>query len=261
MINIINENKLIKELLNNKKSINTNTYRKLVAYTKYLKQNGETKKEIRKKLDKLMDEYYDDFIADDWDLTLTRIVKIFSQKKNSNYINQKEINITQNELEFIKSKQDNNVESILFIILVLSKIGNINNELWMNYDMKDVFKLAKFKYNKNSGANSRCEQREYFIYDLCKKGYLYQKEICNSTDLKLLYGDIEYDKNGININLTQDNIEDLIYIYYNWRGDKNIKKCKVCGRYFKIANNSNIYCKKCSKKRILERDRIRKSSN
>ena len=117
--------------------------------------------------------------------------------------------------------------------------------------------MSKFKYDKNK---SRFEQREFKIYDLSKKGLLSIKQVCDSTDIKLLYGSLVQGE-GLTLTIEEENSNSVIYEYLKWCGDKSIKSCESCGiliQQLGSKNTSQKYCKECANRVIKENDRIRK---
>lgn len=249
MINFIDERRLVDELIKRPKSINKDTCDKLKLLVKLFKEQGKTKSQVRDELDDFMYKYYNGFIMADWDSILQKITNKYTKPLYREFSNGKNINITYEELNFIKEKQDLEIEKLLFILLVLAKssIGdNENRGLWVNVDSTYIFKLSKFKYD-NNGYKTRMEQRELKISDLTLKGLVSPKAVCDSNDIKLLYGN-SIKGNGLNFRLDDETSEDIIYHYLRWRGDNNIKECEVCGKLiYQKTNNPKKYCSKCAK--------------
>ena len=53
---------------------------------------------------------------------------------------------------------------------------------------------------------------------------------------------------GLNIEASMDNIDQVVYEYLVWRGEP-YKKCSRCDKYFRYNTKGrpNDYCKKCRK--------------
>ena len=73
---------------------------------------------------------------------------------------------------------------------------------------------------------------------------------------------INYLKEEGEIAFTVDDIENAIYYYLNWSGERWIK-CSECGEYFKIpkkVGKNPIYCKECARKMELMKtnERVKK---
>lgn len=248
MINFIDEEKLVDKFIKNKKLINSNTYTYLVAYAKYLKHKGLSKVKIRNELDIMMYTYYNGFCMADFDTIIQKVVNKYTKKETYEYKKPREINITVKELEYIRQKQDENIEHLLFTLLVLAKINDIDTkDFIVVFDEADIFKISKYKYQTRS--KPRIEQRNIKLNDLKQLGYIEFGKIFNSQSIKLLYGTREFDENGINITITDDNIDDLTLHYHKWKGDKKIIECEVCGKLVEVKpKSSQKYCVNCSKK-------------
>jgi hypothetical protein len=251
----IDEKTIVEKLLKNKRLINTDTNRYIVAYIKYLKQSGRSKTDIRNELDDLMLTYYSGFIMADWDSRLQRYVNKYSKKANCDYKRKKRIIITNDEIEVIKNIGDVGgvkaieIEKVLYCMLVLSKStyrGENNEDYWCNYDSRDIFRLARFKYKQKT--TTQFIQRESLIYDLNN----YKKDVfeLGGKNIKLLYGDkqIKEDNIVIDIELDEQTAENMIIDYLTIRNKENYSYCKVCGKEIVQTTSNNTYCNKCAKK-------------
>lgn len=251
----VNEESMVNKLLKNPNTINNNTREKIIAYIKYLKKNNKTKNQIRNEIDEFMINYYSGFIVADWDKKLQRWVNKYSKRDNCTFKKCKTINITKEELVFISNVGDVGavksieIEKVLFCMLVLGKsvYGDMEDkEYWCNYDSKDIFNLARFKYKKSSGIPYMI-QRETLIYDIAH----YKNKIIDTigSNIKLLYGAKKYTKEDIalTLDLNESNAENMVLYYLNWKNKKDYYYCKVCGREIKINNNKQDYCNKCAK--------------
>lgn len=255
MINFIDEERMAKELLKNPKTINKDTNKKLILLVKYFKNKKKTKKQIRDELDDFMYKNYEGFVMADWDSEIQKATNKYTKPDYRDFLTGKDINITYDELNFIKEKQDIEIEKLLFILLVLAKssIYEGSKGLWVDVDSTYIFKLSKFKYSKNK---PRMEQRELKISDLAIKNILIPKARCGSTAIKLLYGSLNKG-NGINFRLDDKTAEDIVYHYLKWRGYENIKECTECGCLIKQKGNKpKLYCDECDKVIRNERSRI-----
>lgn len=262
MIRIINEEKIVSDLVENNKSINQDTIIKIRCYIKYLKHEKNSKKEIRNKLDKLMLDNYEGFIMADWDKLLQSMVNKYSKCKNSEYkkVND-EILIYESELKTITEIGDLNwfkdveIEKVLFIMLVLAKM---NDSEWVNYTSEEIFKLARFKYKTKSDL--RKIQREKLIYDLAKFKDNKILEVTNygkHPSIKLLFTNQEGD---VAIKLKLEDIENIIVEYLNWIKKDNYTYCEVCGKEIQAKSSTHKYCSRCKKTKELEntRERVKK---
>lgn len=250
------EKQIAEELIKNKKKINENTNEKIVAYIKYLKQNKKSKRDIRNELDDLMVKNYKGFVMADWDSKLQRYVNKYSKQDNSKYRTSKIIQITKKELDFIKNIGDVGgvksieIEKVLYCMLVLAKStykGTEGEDYWCNYDSRDIFKLARFKYKQKSVI--QFIQRESLIYDLDN----FKKDVFSlgGKNIKLLYGQkqIKEDDIIINVELNERTAENMIVDYLKWRNKEDYNFCEVCGKEIQQNNNTTVvYCINCAKK-------------
>lgn len=253
----INEKRMLKELLNNPKSIMDDTYTKLILLVKYYKSEKHTKSQIRDDIDDFMYKHYQGFVMADWDNILQSIVKKYSKRDMCDFKDGKLINIAYSELEFIKTKQNLETEKLLFILLTLAK-ANYNDKydkLWLNIDSTYIFKLSKYKYDKNKNCKTRMEQRELKINDLIGQGLIDILRMCESTDLILKYGNINKD-DGIKFTLDDESADSIVYNYLRGRGDTKVKECQECGKLiYQNSKKPQLYCEKCGKKIKMKQDR------
>lgn len=250
--NFIDERKILNKFLKNKNTLSESTYQKLIVYIKYLKEQGKNKIEIRNELDDLMHKYYPAFVFADWDNTLNSLVNKYIKPKYREFRQLKDIRISKQELEFIKSQNEAQTEKLLFILLVLAKGGIKEDkcELWVNIETRSLFKLAKYKLTTHGGVEA---QRDIALYELGQKGLLSFPKYVTATGIKLNYGQsIVEDKDlAMKLNIDQDNIEDLVLEYLYYIKDETIIKCENCGKLVKTKNKKAKtkakYCEKCAK--------------
>lgn len=268
--NFIDENKIIKDLLKDKTTINKNPMQKLIVYIKYLKSEGKNKPTIRIMIEELMEEYYIGFCVADWDDILNKLINKYTKAECRELKTVGSVNITRKELEYIKHFKNDNIEKLLFTMLVIGKYSKHNEDdgVWINCDSEEMFKIAKFKYGKSTRVGSRFEQREYLIYDLAnmENPPIQVSNKCNSTSIKVLFNDNEVDKEGITLTINQDNVQQLPYYYIEWKTPEKIIRCQECGCLVEVKNTNKVKperCDKCKKKKHNEvsKKSMKKSNN
>ena len=120
-------------------------------------------------------------------------------------------------------------------------------------NLRDLFSLAKCKIGSKS-------YRNLVMYEIKEQGFGYTKRENGNYQTK-----INYLKEEGEIAFTVDDIENAIYYYLNWSGEKWIKcQGEDCGKYFKKPKskaNSSRYCSKCSREKYLETNRKRVEKN
>ena len=251
--NFIDERKIIEELLKDKTTINKNPMQKLIVYIKYLKSEGKNKPTIRIMIEELMEEYYVGFCVADWDDILNKLINKYTKAECRELKTVGSVNITRKELEYIKQFKNDNIEKLLFTMLVIGKYSKNNEDdgVWINCDSEEMFKISKFKYGKSTRVGSRFEQREYLIYDLANMenppNQVSNK--CNSTAIKVLFNDNEVDEEGITLTINQDNVKQLPLYYIEWKTPEKIVRCQECGCLVEVKDKRSKpkYCVKCAK--------------
>ena len=252
---LIDEEEILKGFLKDKKTINVDTYRKLIVYTKYLKQQGNSDTQIRTELENLMSDYYVGFVMDDWDDTLKKIVSRYTKKERVEFKKAKnKVHINYEELEFIKSQDNIETEKLMFIMLILAKLEakEDSESLWVNCDRAMLFTLSRYKFTKDRTYTTRAEQRGSIIYDMIKRGLIDRNRGVTSTGIKLLYGNNINIKEGIDLDITKENVENIIITYLDWRQKEDYYYCKKCGKEIKKTGNRQQYCPSCKKKIAVE---------
>ena len=266
---LVDEKKYAEELINNKYLINERPVSKcIICYIKYLKNypdpdsgNMLYKKQIRQKIDDLMYNYYKGFVMADWDKKIQSWLNKYTKEKHYKLKVPQPVNITFKELNKIRALDNVVEETVLFMLLFLSKVNKNdlgNDNLWIYEDDKVVFKLSQYKY---MARVSRFEQRNNLIHSFKEKGYLDVHCACDSEGLIIKFGETEIGE-GLNIEASMDNIDQIVYEYLVWRGEP-YKKCSVCGNYFKYnikAKTPAIYCKLCKKEKQKEWEKASKTN-
>lgn len=246
----INEREMLEELLKDNSLINYDTIVKIKLLVKHYKEKGFSKNETRNEIDKFMMEYYDGFVLADWDDTLRRMVNKYSKRQYCEFKKMEDIVIYEEELDFISSQWNIEgvcqieVEKLLFIMLVLAKSNG--EGVWLNYEKSLTFKLARYKYESHKPQK---DQRGKLLHKLANhpgKKILECLIYSKNGSVKLFYGADE-GKEVMRISY-DDDIENIILRYLDWREYPNYKYCKNCGKEIKTTGNRQKYCDKCAKK-------------
>ena len=245
----VDEEKMLENLLANPSDINIDTKVKIKLLIKHYKRQGLSKNEIRRELDEFMMEHYRGFVLADWDDTLRKYVNKFTKKENCEFKKTNDVVIYKEELDFISSKWEIEgvnsieIEKLLFVILVLAKSNG--NGSWLNYNDKIVFDLARYKFKKGD----RKLQKGNIFYHL---GHYEGRKILEcmlyskNGSIKIFYN--REDGEEVMRIKNDDDIENIIVRYLNWRKYPVYAYCECCGNGIKITNNSQKYCNKCAKK-------------
>ena len=258
---LINEKRYAEELINNKYLINERPVSKcIMCYIKYLKNypdpdtgNMLYKKQIRQKIDDLMYNYYKGFVMADWDKKIQSWLNKYTKEKYCKLKVPQPVNITFKELNKIKVLDNIIEEKVLFMLLFLSKVNRNdlgNDNLWIYEDNKVVFKLAQYKYIRGV---DRDLQRNKLLHLFKDKGYIDTHCSCDSNGKIMKFGETKIGE-GLNIEASMDNIDQVVYEYLVWRGEP-YKKCSRCDKYFRYnpkVSNPAKYCRPCAKTVKLE---------
>ena len=259
----INEREMLEELLKDNSLINYDTIVKVKLLVKYYKERGFSKNETRNEIDKFMMEHYDGFVLADWDDTLRRMVNKYSKKQYCEFKKMEDIVIYEEELNFISSQwniegvRQIEVEKLLFIMLVLAKSNG--EGVWLNYEKSLTFKLARYKYESHKLQK---DQRGKLLYKLANhpsekilECLIYSK----NGSVKLFYG-VDEGKEVMRISY-DDDIENIILRYLDWRKYPLYHYCEYCGKEIKKTVHNKKYCASCYKKinRKNSLDRFNKS--
>ena len=145
------------------------------------------------------------------------------------------VKIRQSELDYIASFNDIKKEKLLFCYLAIAKFKDMSREYpthWEDENDVTVFKMARITIPAND--------RDYFINDMimqepCAKiSFSYKND---DTSKRIDY--ISDDENDpVVLELDENNYYELAYTYLNWKNGGGFKKCKECGRLFRVKSNA-----------------------
>ena len=149
--------------------------------------------------------------------------------------------ITKAEIDKIYSLNDIRKEKIAFVLLAVAKYYNNvssdnNNRLYMS--ISDLFKLSR--------VATPCKERASYLNFAYKDGIL-TEHMFVGTNLKIV--SFVSNDSDIAMTLCEDDYKELAYTYLNYKSG-GYKRCKNCGRLFKMHKNSpgRLYCKECVQK-------------
>lgn len=143
------------------------------------------------------------------------------------------INIRQSELDYISSFDDIKKEKILFTYLAIAKFKDEFRETpshWESEDDSIVFKMAR--------VNIPAKERDYYINSLYTdpRVLIYMNAKNDDASKRIDYiSDNENDP--IVLELDESNYYELAYTYLNWKNNGGYKKCRKCGRLFRVKTS------------------------
>lgn len=217
--------------------------------SKYLMNEGMTKKEVKNELNTLMAKGYPFYNAIKWDSIIDKIVnKVFKKGVPIHIIN--EITVTIGELEAIRKLNNLRLEKLAFVLLIYAKIYNIRNSntlYWVNSPYKDIFEDANIKVTKKMQAQ--------MIHKLVEKEMIECSVIVDCNNLKVLYHDNESDSH-----MTINDFRNFVLNYLKWR-DEKIINCNRCASLIEKKGNKKKYCNVCAKEIKNEQNQFYKKKN
>jgi len=169
------------------------------------------------------------------------------------------VKIRKSELDYISSFEDIKKEKLLFCYLAVAKFMDMSRSSpthWESESDSAIFKMAR--------VNIPVSDRDYFINEMINGepraliSFSYKND-----DLSKRIDYISDDENDpVILELDEDNYYELAYTYLNWKNDGGYKKCRCCGKLFRVRKNiignndkdngaqyeESLYCKKCTPK-------------
>lgn len=150
------------------------------------------------------------------------------------------VKIRQSELDYISSFNDIKKEKLLFCYLAVAKFMDMSRESpthWESESDSAIFKMAR--------VTIPSADRDYYIYDMIHGDpaaaiYLNYKNDDVSKRIDYISDD---ESDPVVLELDENNYYELAYTYLNWKNGGGFKKCKACGKLFRVKNN------------IMEKDR------
>lgn len=151
------------------------------------------------------------------------------------------VKITKAEIDKITELNDIRKEKIAFVLLAVAKYYNNvsednNNRMYIS--MSDLFKLSRVAIP--------CKERASYLHFAYQEGILVEHMFVG-TNLKVV-GFVDDDSETV-MELVEEDYKELAYTYLNYKNG-GYKRCKDCGRLFKMNKNSpgRLYCKKCGQR-------------
>lgn len=168
------------------------------------------------------------------------------------------VKIRKSELDYILSFSDIKKEKLLFCYLAIAKFMDMSRKSpshWENESDITVFKMAHITIP--------AKERDYFINELINgepKALIYMNCKNDDTSKRIDYVSDD-DDDPIVLELDESNYYELAFTYLNWKNGGGYKKCKNCGKLFKVRgnvigkninmneqNNNSLYCRTCAPK-------------
>lgn len=186
------------------------------------------------------------------------IRKLIKKMKDMPWRNiQDTIKVRKSELDYISSFNDIKKEKLLFCYLAIAKFMDMSRATpshWENESDAAVFKMAR--------VNVPVVERDYYIHEMINgepKALIHFSYSNDDMSKRIDY--ISDDENDpVVLELDESSYYELAYTYLNWKNGGGYKKCKKCGKLFRVKANSigknvpnkngqeneTLYCRHCS---------------
>ena len=198
----------------------------------YYTEEKLTPHKIYLKLVNIMEEKYNNFALSKWQDILLDLAK---NAKKYPLINIDYVPITENELSKINKIESKPMKRLAFTLLCLAKYKNIinhNNDDWVGYKFKDIFKMA------NINATKR--EQGVYIHDLKFSGLIKMNKMVDNLSINVCYIDKEFSKEVLQIS----DFRNLGYEYLLYSGE-SFFRCENCGILKRSRSNNDKYCNEC----------------
>lgn len=168
------------------------------------------------------------------------------------------IKVRKSELDYISSFDDIRKEKVLFCYLAVAKFKDACRKFpthWEDESDTVVFKMAKVPIP--------AKDRDYFINDLIHgDNPAAIKESYKNDDISKRIDYVSDDEDDpVILELDEANYYELAFTYLNWKENGGYKKCRNCGRLFRVRKNpigqndcgngelkeESLYCRKCNR--------------
>lgn len=206
----------------NKKNVNIDN----IILVKYWKSKGLDEQSIRKLLKNMMKEYQYLFNRNILDYKVNRAIKIGIKYDLRTGI---VVNITDKEIEMIRSLDKIELQKMMFVLLVVWKFNGKPQRFKINN--VDLMNLSKVWVNNNTFWK--------YIYMLTQSKMLSMVEYKNKS-----YYKVHIDCDGDSA-IQISNYDNLVYNYLVLLEPERFTECEKCGVLIKITSNRIKYCRKC----------------
>lgn len=167
------------------------------------------------------------------------------------------VKVRKSELDYISSFNDIKKEKLLFCYLAVAKFMDMSREApshWEGESDAAIFKMAR--------VSIPVAERDYYINELVNgepKALIHFA--LKNDDLSKRIDYISDDENDpVVLELDESNYYELAFTYLNWKNGGGYKRCKNCGKLFRVKGNAvekndknrneqdnkSLYCRHCS---------------
>ena len=194
---------------------------------------------------KFMEQHYSDFKYEGY---VRAINKCINDVKKYRIKNIDSIKITKSEMNKIQSLNDIKKEKIAFVVLALAKYFNAAYE-----NEKDNFYAKTSEIFKFARISIPVRERDYYLRFAYEEGILKPNYSIGNNAYTAAF--VSHSDEEIVLELNENDYLEIAYTYLNYKNG-GYKRCKTCGRWFKISvgkpNEQYCYLHKSSYQPIGE---------
>ena len=194
---------------------------------------------------KFMEQHYSDFKYEGY---VRAINKCINDVKKYRIKNIDSIKITKSEMNKIQSLNDIKKEKIAFVVLVLAKYFNAAYE-----NEKDNFYAKTSEIFKFARISIPVRERDYYLRFAYEEGILKPNYSIGNNAYTAAF--VSHSDEEIVLELNESDYLEIAYTYLNYKNG-GYKRCKACGRWFKVSvgkpNEQYCYLHKSSYQPIGE---------
>ena len=167
------------------------------------------------------------------------------------------VKIRKSEMDYISSFNDIKKEKLLFCYLAVAKFMDMSRQSpshWESESDATIFKMARVSIPSSD--------RSYYINDMVNVDGALIHFAYRNDDVSKRIDYISDDENDpVVLELDESNYYELAFTYLNWKNGGGYKKCRKCGRLFKVKGNqigkdscinekgnNSLYCGQCATK-------------
>lgn len=194
---------------------------------------------------KFMEQHYSDFKYEGY---VRAINKCINDVKKYRIKNIDSIKITKSEMNKIQSLNDIKKEKIAFVVLALAKYFNAAYE-----NEKDNFYAKTSEIFKFARISIPVRERDYYLRFAYEEGILKPNYSIGNNAYTAAF--VSHNDEEIVLELNESDYLEIAYTYLNYKNG-GYKRCKACGRWFKVSvgkpNEQYCYLHKSSYQSIGE---------
>ena len=232
---IFDEKRHAEEILKKGFKTKNKTVFETFILAKYYFHIGIDESKVKQKIIKFYEKFQEDFNLDEYYKVINRTI---NYARNSKLKTDKEVQITQTELEVIQSLDNLREQKLAFVMLVLYKFHNFNK---YTISLENLFTLSDL-----TTINSKT--RLQLLHKLTSKGFI----DINTRGQRW----VKFAEKKSNQIVLIRNFDNFIWEYLNYIGEGKFKRCEECNVLIKKStNHKNLYCHNCSKIKQREWDK------